>query len=153
MKKTLLLITALCGAAIQAQTANVSLTVKLTPIMGISVNQSAVNINVDTEQEYLEGAETLISDHIQTFSTVGYKVSAKYLSSEFEPNTIGIKASSVNGATYTRVSLTDASQTIISSPLGKGRKFHDVEYTVKRGLWDITSGDYVTSIQYEITAL
>lgn len=53
MKKTLLLITALCGAAIQAQTANVSLTVKLTPLMGISVNQSAVNINVDTEQEYL----------------------------------------------------------------------------------------------------
>ena len=153
MKKALITLTAMIGVMASAQsTASTTLTVKLNPIMGITVNQPTVNITLDTEQEYLEGAETLISDHITTFSTVGYKVTAKYLSSDFDPNTIAVKVSGVNGVDYTRVSLTYVGKTVIDSPLGKGRKFHDVEYTVKRGLWDITSGDYSTVIQYEIVA-
>ena len=153
MKKALLTLTAMIGGMAAAQsTGTTTLTVKLNAIMGITVNQSAVNIELDTEQKYLEGAEMLVADHLTTFSTVGYKVTAKYLSSGFDPNTIGIKASGVNGVDYTRVRLTDAGQTVIDSPLGKGRKSHDVEYTIKKGLWDVTAGDYATVIQYEIIA-
>lgn len=153
MKKILLTITSTITAMVSAQTTgHATLNVKLNPIMSISVNQSNVNISVDTEAGYLDGTKTLINSHLSTFSTDGYKVSVRYLSSDLEPNAIGVKADGVNGVNYTPFNITDVSQTLIDSPLGKGKKYHNVEYTVNGGLWDKPSGDYSTTIQYEIIA-
>lgn len=153
MRKLLLALSATIGTMVSAQTTGqTTLNVKLHPVMSITVNQPSVNIIVDTEEEYLDGAKTLINNHLSTFSTDGYKVTVKYLSSDLEPNAIGVKADGVNGVNYTGVNLTDVSQTIIDSQLGKGKKNHNVEYTVNSGLWDKASGDYITVIQYEITA-
>lgn len=153
MRKVMLLMAVLCGLMFYAQTASTTLNVRLSPVMGLKVSQTSVDIDIDTQEEYLEGGRATISNHLETFSTVGYKVSAKYLSSEFDPNTIAVKASGVNGVNYTKVNLTSTSETIISSPLGKGKKFHDVEYIVDKGLWDIEPGEYSTVIQYEIVSL
>ena len=152
MKKTLLTLTSLIGVIAMAQTATANVSVKLNPIMSITVNQPLVAFAIDTEEEYLEGAETLIHDHLTTFSTVGYKVSTRYLTSDFADNTISVTASGVNNVDYgATVPLKSTSQQLFSSVNGLGRKSHDVKYIVKGGLYDQDMGTYETVVVYEIT--
>lgn len=161
MKKAMILIIALSGVAIQAQTASVSLKVKLTPIISISVSQPAVTINVDTEQKYLQGAETSISDHIRTFSTVGYKVTVKSLNPTLSKSDDAIDldkvtitaSSSFPHATYTPATLSEAGALLIESTKGGGQKRHNVTYSIGTGLWDNEMGEYSATVQYEIVAI
>lgn len=163
MKKLLLLTLMLIGAStlVKAQTrANTTLTLRLVPLMSIQVSQPSVSIDVDSEQEYMEGASTYIKDHVTTFSTSGFVVKVKSLNQSLSKgadtlplNTIAISASGQNNMTYANVDLSGTSTPLITSTLVRGRKTHDVSYTADSGLYDKPSGDYTVEIQYEIVTL
>lgn len=162
MKKLMILIVALSGVAIQGQTsATTTLNVKLNPIMSISVSAPSVLVTFDTEQKYLQGAETSISDHIRTFSTVAYNVNVKSLNptlsksdDAIQLNKVTITASSsFPHATYTPAVLSEAGALLIESTKGGGKKSHNVTYSIGSGLWDNEMGEYSATVQYEIVAI
>lgn len=41
----------------------------------------------------------------------------------------------------------------MTSTIGRGKKFHDVRYTLSGGLWDKGEGEVSVQVQYEIVAL
>ena len=154
MKNILTTAALLATAVLSAQTtATVSLNVTLHSLISISVNQPTVAFDIDTESEYLNGAETTITNHLNTFSTSGYQVTAKYLTSDFADDTIGVTASGVNNVNYNAtVPLKSTVQQLFKSTNGLGRKSHNVKYKVKGGLHDLTMGDYETVVVYSIIA-
>lgn len=154
MKKVLLASVLLSVTALSAQsTASATLNVTLHSLLSISVNQPTVSMDIDTEAEYIDGAETTIVNHLNTFSTVGYSVTAKYLTSDFVDDTISVTASGVNNVSYdAAVPLKSTSQQLFSSTNGLGRKSHNVKYSVVGGLHDLTMGAYETVVVYSIIA-
>ena len=154
MKAAILSILIFISVGLNAQTeATVNVSVRLKPLMSISVNQLAVAFDIDTEAEYIDGAEKTILDHLNTFSTDGYQVTARYSTSDLAAGTISVTASGVNNVVYgPAVPLTETSQPLFTSANGLGRKSHDVKYRIKGGLHDQAMGSYETVVVYEIIA-
>lgn len=141
-----------CAVAAQAQSqANVTLNVKLNPLMSIQVLHPVVDLEYITEEDYVNNKSITLNDHISTFSTEGYQVKAVYLQSDLETGAIGITPSgSFPHAVYSNIALSSTPQTIITSPVGGGKKRHTVKYSILANMWDREIKTYATQIQYTI---
>lgn len=159
MKKLLISAFALVSIALGAQT-TATLSVKLNPIMSITVNQPSVTTEFTTEQDYVDGKDLAIPDHLTTFSTGGYQVSARALSPTIQGPTddldLDIVTITANSnfpqAVYTPVVLSETATQLFNSPVGAGRKRHNVNYNITGDLWDKAMETYSVSVMYEITA-
>jgi hypothetical protein len=81
MKKLLLtaafFLTAIIFSEVKAQTtASTTLTVNLTAVQSIQVNQATVAINFGSSTDYLNGVNAPQTDHITFSSTAGYAITA-----------------------------------------------------------------------------
>jgi len=74
----------LCGIAVQAQTDNVVLNVKLNPIQTLIVktDQKTVDLNYIDRTDYLNGVSETQNNHLNVFSTGGFEVKVKSDGSE-----------------------------------------------------------------------
>lgn len=141
-------------------TATTNLKVILNPLLSISVSTPEVVIDVATEEAYIDGKDILINDHISTFSTSSFEVNVRTLAGNLSGNTgsieaskVRVDASGVNGVVYSGAVLSESGATLMTSSVGRGRKFHDVRYTLDGELWDNGVGEMSVQVQYEIVAL
>lgn len=128
--------------------------VRLNPLLSISVVSPSVVLEYDTKSDYLDGVSTSLEDHLETFSTIPYEVTARYISSDLDASTLAIEGSGSFGKVkYFGISLSDTPQRFMESSVGGGRKFHNVKYSVDKPMWDKEMKDYDTVVLYEIVPL
>lgn len=150
---------------------NVTLNVKLHSIQSLTINpsQTEVNLNYHTKQDYEDGVSNLQSDHLEIYSTGGFKiqvVSSDLINPEenIEVGTISLVASNGNNglpdADFTTTVLSSSATTIISSNVGGVDKTFNVEYKGGGGNQYVNkyhSGEeptiYTTTVTYTISPL
>lgn len=161
MKKALTAAAVILSAITFAQTtASTTVNIKLNPIMSIAVNQPTVNIEYLTEADYIGGKSVTIPNHLTTFSTQGYVVSAKTTATNIASPTdsMDLEALTITAnsnfplAVYTPAVLSTAGAPLIDSPVGAGRKQHNVTYAVSGDFWDKAMETYSVNAIYTITA-
>lgn len=172
MKTTILTLSLLATALVSGQTSgNVTLNVNLHSIQSLTINPSQEIVDLDyyTKADYLNGVSSLQQDHLEVYSTGGFKI--QVTSSDLvNPNetipvsTITLVASdgsdALIGVDYSPTILSSSPTTIVSSNLGGADKTFNVEYQgggSNQYLNKYHSGEepttYTTIITYTISPL
>lgn len=172
MKTTILTLSLLVTALVYGQTSgNVTLNVNLHSIQSLVVNpsQEIVNLDYQTKADYLNGVSSLQQDHLEVYSTGGFKIQIQSSdlvnpSETLSMSTITLIASNGSntplGVDYFQTVLSSSPTTIVSSNLGGADKTFNVEYQgggSNQYLNKYHSGEepttYTTVITYTISPL
>lgn len=172
MKTTILTLALLATALVSGQTSgNVTLNVNLHSIQSLTINpsQEIVDLDYHTKADYLNGVSNLQQDHLEVYSTGGFKIQIQSSdlvnpSETLSMATITLTASNGSnaplGVDYFSTVLTSLPTTIVSSNLGGADKTFNIEYQgggSNQYLNKYHSGEepttYTTIITYTISPL
>lgn len=157
------------------KSAQATLNVNLYPIQTIEVSgDKTVNLDYDSKDDYLNGVEKKMDDHLTVYSTGGFAVSVKSESADLlyskapkdkiEASTINLSATKGSGndlseISFTNVALSNDYQKIISSQVGGTALKFNVAYKGNGGndylnkYYNVESPNvYTTTITYTIEA-
>lgn len=182
MKKTLLTAAVLLVSGVLAfaqdgkQSADVQLSVILNPIQTIEVGaatQRTVDLVYDSKEDYANGVEVSLDDHLTVYSTGGFEVKAQSATDNIQrangsetisASTINVLASpgatnALTGANYNNVSLSTTPTNLISSSVGGVNKNFNVKYSgigadgyLNSYYNDENPTVYTTTVTYSIVA-
>lgn len=156
------------GPSDYAKSGTTIVNIKLNPMQAILVNDDQVNLNYTTLDDYNQGVDTLMQNHLTVYSVGGFIVNVKS-DGDFMNGSNSISAGDViitataagdsPGTTFAPVTLsTSTSETpLITSTIGGFEKYYNVNYSnILAGqafaYANLEEGIYTAEVTYEIIA-
>lgn len=147
--------------------ADVTFSVKLRKLQSITVNNSAVSIDIETAEEYLNGKTDISNRQITLNSTSGYQVTVNasgnlvnesdnsFIPADAVRLSAGNTEGHVNSAVFSNVNLgaVQGSNVLIDSDLGVLNRDFNITYSVEGGshLLNKTPGNYSAVVSFVIS--
>lgn len=153
------------GQTTPAKTGTTNVNIKLNPIQAILVNDAEVNLNYTTLDDYNQGVDTLMQNHLTVYSVGGFIVNVKSdgdfkgTNGSIDAADVKITATPAEGSPgdFAEVTLSNTENSLISSTTGGFEKNYDVNYSTKEAgnafkYAAKEGGDYTAIVTYEIIA-
>ena len=140
MKKGILMAVLLLVTTMFAQTSqSVNFKINLYSVQSLVINptQTEVELNYQSKEDYLNGVSTIQNDHLEIYSTGGFKIQAQSTDLTNPEENIDLSSvtlvpsngsNSIPGSTYTTSTLSNNPVTIIESNIGGVDKNFSIEY-------------------------
>ena len=127
------------GPSDYAQSGQTTVNIKLNPMQAILVNGAEVNLLYTTLDDYNEGVETTMTNHLTVYSVGGFVVKVKSDgdfkngSNSIPASHVKITATAAEGSpdTFSEVELSTTATALITSSTGGFEKKYDVKYSNK----------------------
>ena len=147
-----------------AEIGNTKVHIVLNPIQAILVNHSQVNLEYKTLENYNQGVETTMTNHLTVYSVGGFVVKVSS-DGDFTNGTNSIPSKDViitasagdSPDTFSQVTLSTNKNSLITSSTGGFNKSYDVKYSNKLAGDAFAyaakeGGTYTAQVTYEIIA-
>ena len=126
------------GPSDYAKSGTTTVNIKLNPMQAIVVNHNEVNLEYTTLENYNQGVETTITNHLTVYSVGGFVVKVSS-DGDFTNGTNSIPSKDViitasagdSPDTFSQVTLSTNKNSLITSTTGGFNKSYDVKYSNK----------------------
>ena len=148
-----------------AQSGQTTVNIKLNPMQAILVNDAVVNLEYKSLENYNQGVDTTMTNHLTVYSVGGFKVNVKsdgnFMngSNSIPAEDVIITATRAEGSpgALTPVTLGTTENSLITSSTGGFEKNYNVKYSNKLkgqafAYADKKGGTYTAQVTYEIVA-
>jgi hypothetical protein len=153
------------GPSDYTKSGTTTVNIKLNPMQAIVVNPNEVNLEYTTLENYNQGVETTMTNHLTVYSVGGFIVKVKSdgdfknESNSIPASDVKISATAAGGSfdTSSQVELSTDATALITSSTGGFEKKYDVKYSNKLAGEAFAyagkeGGDYKAIVTYEIIA-